>query len=129
MKKSFVVAALVACMAAAAPSVQAGEPNLSALGLSSMTKMTHSEAKNVRGQTRRNRASVSGSTIHGSAGAVFLGGGGQVGNGIIIGGGGIGYLSGATSSYSATGGKSATGTSFSQGSPFSAFTTSTSSAR
>lgn len=128
MKKSFVVAALVACMAAAAPSVQAGEPNLSALGLSSMTKMTHSEAKNVRGQTRR-RASVSGSTIHGSAGAVFLGGGGKVGNGIIIGGGGIGYLSGATSSYSAYGGSSATGSSFSQGSPFNAFTTSSASAK
>ena len=125
MRKFVVLTALMIGCMLSVPNAKAGEPDLGSLGLGSMTKLSHSEAMLVRGQTsKKNKVNVKGSTIHANAGGIIIVGGGSLGNGFIGGLGGIGYLSGATSSYDATGTSSASGVSFSKASIGGAFTTS-----
>ncbi|MCA9191781.1 MAG: hypothetical protein KDB03_08465 [Planctomycetales bacterium] len=125
--------ALMAALVFVSTPAKAGEPNLRALGLGSMTPMTHAEAFAVRGQTRRvSTVSVSGSTYDAkAAGIIVFGsiggkggghGGGEgyngKGGGPNSGGiqfiGGIGTLSSAQAGYSATGTSNASGWALSQ---------------
>ena len=103
-------------MLVSAQTVSAGEPNLGALGLGSMTKMSHTQSKAVRGQTRPSTTvSVDGRTFDAKIGGIIIIGGGPIGGGGFIGGAaGVGSLSTATSGYSATGRTSASGWSASQ---------------
>ena len=132
MKMSLMVIALVSVILTSAQSASAGEPNLNSLGLSSMTKISHAQAKTVRGQTRRatSTVTVTGSTFDARAGGIIVLGGGFVGSGFIGGAAGVGSLSTARSGYSATGTTSATGWSASRATlTGGSFTTSTATAR
>jgi len=134
MKMSLMVIALVSVILTSAQSASAGEPNLNSLGLSSMTKISHAQAKTVRGQTRRatSTVTVTGSTFDARAGGIIVLGGGPIGGGggFIGGAAGVGSLSTARSGYSATGTTSATGWSASRATlTGGSFTTSTATAR
>jgi len=133
MKMSLMLVALVSGILASAQNASAGEPNLNSLGLSSMTQISHAQAKMVRGQTRRatSTVTVTGSTFDARAGGIIVLGGGPIGGGGFIGGAaGVGSLSTARSGYSATGTTSATGWSASRATlTGGSFTTSTATAR
>jgi len=111
MKMSLMLVALVSGILASAQNASAGEPNLNSLGLSSMTQISHAQAKMVRGQTRRatSTVTVTGSTFDAKAGGIIVFGGGSIGSGFIGGAAGVGSLSTAQSGFSATGTTSATG--------------------
>ncbi|MFK7738442.1 MAG: hypothetical protein AB8B50_20625 [Pirellulaceae bacterium] len=122
MKRWTSVLAMAVCSLAFTQNTQAGEPNLAAMGLGSMQTMTHTQAKAVRGQTRRvvplTTVTVFGSTFDSRSAGIGVIGGGFIGNG-FIGGGAFGLTqSQATSGFQATGVSSATGWSVSQASLF-----------
>ncbi len=118
MKKCLAVAALIATSFVSIQTVSAGEPNLNAMGLGSMTQMNHSQAMSIRGQTRRATTvtAVDGRTSDARVGGVIILGGIGGGGGFIGGAAGVGTLSTATSGYAAVGTTSASGWSYSRAS-------------
>lgn len=118
MKKCLALAALIATSIVSVQSVDAGEPNLGALGLGSMTPMNQVQAMAVRGQTRRatTLTAVDGRTSDARVGGVIVLGGIGGGGGFIGGAAGVGTLSTATSGYAAVGTTSAAGWSYSRAS-------------
>lgn len=118
MKKCFALAALIATSLVSVQTASAGEPNLAALGLGSMTQMNHSQAMGIRGQTRRATTvtAVDGRTSDARVGGIIVIGGIGGGGGFIGGAAGVGTLSTATSGYAAVGTTSAAGWSYSRAS-------------